>query len=197
MELGLIARPRGMYRDPLDALLAIERATCKGCPHERAYEFINVMQTICAIGKHHGERCEQYGKRQLKMTTSAIAADEIDAVLTEWYEWSQAYEPALGHGRASASCRDFKISNQWMDYDDLSETVDRQLRAATGQAVDPLIQKLSLAHRVAVMTAVRNFVAGAIVFNNPRSPQTQDADYAEAKRLLRPGLFARGLILKS
>ena len=130
------------------------------------------------------------------MTTSAIATDEIDAVLTEWYEWSQAYEPALGHGRASASCRDFKISNQWMDYDDLSDTVDRQLRKATGEAVDPLVQKLTLAHRVAVMTACRNFVAGARVFTNPRSPATQDADYAEAKRLLQPALFSKGLIQK-
>ncbi len=128
------------------------------------------------------------------MTKSAIAADEIDAVLTEWYEWSQAYEPALGYGRASASCRDFKISNQWMDYDDLSDTVDRQLRAATGEAVDPLIQTLSLNHRVAVMTAVRNFVAGAVVFRNPRNPATQDTDYAEAKRALLPGLIAKGLL---
>lgn len=128
------------------------------------------------------------------MTTDAIAADEIDAVLTEWYEWSQAYEPALGHGRASASCRGFKISDQWMDYDDLSEVVDRQLRSATGEAVDPLIQKLSLAHRVAVMTAARNFVAGSWVFRNPRSPGTQDADYAEAKAIMRPALHAKGLI---
>jgi hypothetical protein len=183
-----------MYRDPLDALIAIECETCKGCPHERTYEFIGSMQTICAIGNTHGNRCEQYGKRQPNMTTNAIAADEIDAVLTEWYEWSQAYEPALGHGRASASCRDFKISNQWMDYDDLSEVVDRQLRAATGEAVDPLVQKLTLAHRVAVMTACRNFVAGALVFTNPRSPATQDSDYAEAKRLLRPALVAKGLL---
>lgn len=191
------ARPRGIYRDPLETLIAIESMTCKGCPHEQTYEFFGAMQTICAIGSKHGDRCEQYGKRQPNMTTNDIAADEIDAVLTEWYEWSQAYEPALGHGRASASCRDFKISNQWMDYDDLSEVVDHQLRVATGEAVDPLIQKLSLAHRVAVMTACRNFVAGAVVFRNPRSPATQDADYAEAKHLLRPGLFAKGLILKS
>lgn len=191
------ARPRGIYRDPLETLIAIESVTCKGCPHEQTYEFFGAMQTICAIGNKHGDRCEQYGKRQPNMTTSAIAADEIDAVLTEWYEWSQAYEPALGHGRASASCRGFKISDQWMDYDDLSEVVDRQLRTATGEAVDPLIQKLSLSHRVAVMTAVRNFVAGALIHRNPRNPATQDADYAEAKRLMRPGLFAKGLILKS
>ena len=190
----MTARPFLAYGDPLEAMVATEKPTCAGCPHERTYEFIGSMQTICAIGNMYGTRCEQYGKRQPNMTTSAIAADEIDAVLTEWYEWSQAYEPALGYGRASASCRDFRISNQWMDYDDLSETVDRQLRAATGEAVDPLIQKLTLAHRVAVMTAVRNFVAGSVVFCNPRSPATQDADYAEAKRLLRPQLITKGLL---
>lgn len=128
------------------------------------------------------------------MTTSAIAADETDAVLTEWYEWSQGYEPALGYGRASASCRDFKISNQWMDYDELSEIVDHQLRAATGEAVDPLIQRLSLVHRVAVMTACRNFVVGAFLFRNPRSPETQDTDYAAAKETMRPALLAINLI---
>jgi hypothetical protein len=188
------ARLRGPYRDPLLILIDAEQPGCNGCPQERTYEFIGDMQTICALGKPHGNRCEQYGKRQPNMTTSAIAADEIDAVLTEWYEWSQAYEPALGHGRASASCRGFKISDQWMDYDDLSDTVDRQLRAATGEAVDPLIQKLALPHRVAVMTAVRNFVAGSLVFRNPRSPATQDSDYAAAKLLLRPGLIAKNLI---
>ncbi|WP_458025314.1 hypothetical protein [Paraburkholderia caledonica] len=194
LEVDLNARMRGLHRDPLLILIDGKQPTCAGCPHERTYEFIGDMQTICAIGNTHGHRCEQYGKRQINMTTNAIAADEIDAVLTEWYEWSQAYEPALGHGRASASCRDFKISNQWMDYDDLSDTVDRHLRAATGEAVDPLIQKLALPHRVAVMTAVRNFVAGSLVFRNPRSPATQDADYAAAKLLLRPALIAKNLI---
>lgn len=189
----MIPRAPRAFRDPLIQLIDKEGRTCKGCPHERTYDFIATMQTICAIGKNHGYRCEQYGKRT-NMKMSAIAADEIDAVLTEWYEWSQAYEPALGYGRADATCRDFKISNQWMDYDDLSTAVDGHLRAATGQAVDPIIQTLSLVHRVAVMTAVRNFVAGAVVFTNPRSPQTQERDYAEAKAVLRPAFTARGLL---
>ncbi|BBP95953.1 hypothetical protein BSFA1_10820 [Burkholderia sp. SFA1] len=189
----MIPRAPREFRDPLLQLIHKEGSTCKGCPHERTYEFIGSMQSICATGKNHGYRCEQYGKRT-NMTTRAIAADEIDAVLTEWYEWSQAYEPALGYGRADATCRDFKISNQWMDYDQLSDVVDHQLRAATGQAVDPIIQKLSLAHRIAVMTAVRNFVAGAVVFQNPRSPATQDRDYAEAKAFMRPTLLSKGLL---
>ncbi|MDR8400098.1 hypothetical protein NE850_27695 [Paraburkholderia sp. USG1] len=142
----------------------------------------------------HGERCEQYGKRQPNMTTNAIAADEIDAVLTEWYEWSQGFRPVAGYSGADSTCRDFKVSNQWMDYDDLSEVVDYQLKAATGEAVEPIILALNIQHRVAVMTAVRNFVAGSLVFKNPRSPATQDADYASAKAAMRPALFAKGLI---
>ncbi|MDR5825808.1 hypothetical protein [Caballeronia sp. LZ043] len=189
----MIHRAPRAFRDPLQQLIEKEGSTCKGCPHERTYDFIGTMQTICAIGKNHGHRCEQYGKRTT-MTTSAIAADEIDAVLTEWYEWSQAYEPAVGYGRASAMFRDCRSSRQWMSYDELGDVVDGQLRAATGQAVEPIIQKLSLAHRIAVMTAVRNFVAGVVVFTNPRSPATQDRDYADAKELMRPALVAKNLI---
>ncbi|GGD63268.1 hypothetical protein BG57_03900 [Caballeronia grimmiae] len=181
------------FRDPLQQLIYREGQSCKGCPHERTFEFIGSMQNICAIGKNHGYRCEQYGKRT-NMTTSAIAADEIDAVLTEWYEWSEAYQPAVGYGRASAMFRDCRSSRQWMSYDEIGDVVDSQLRSATGQAVEPIIQTLSLAHRIAVMTAVRNFVAGAVVFTNPRSPATQDRDYAEAKALMRPALLAKGLI---
>ncbi|WP_250483288.1 hypothetical protein [Caballeronia sp. GaOx3] len=130
------------------------------------------------------------------MTKSAIAADEIDVVLTEWYEWSQSYEPPVGYGRASAMFRDCRSSRQWMTYDELGEDVDNQLRATTGEAVEPIIAALSLTHRIAVMTAVRNFVAGAVVFENPRSPATQERDYAEAKAFMRPALVAKNLISK-
>ncbi|MBI0325560.1 hypothetical protein [Burkholderia plantarii] len=81
-----------------------------------------------------------------------------------------------------------------MTYDDIGDVIDHQLRAAAGEAVEPIIQKLSLPHRIAVMTAVRNFAAGALVFTNPRSPATQDRDYAEAKALMRPALAAKNLI---
>jgi hypothetical protein len=128
------------------------------------------------------------------MTTDAIPADDIDAVLIDWYEWSQGFRPVAGYKDADSTCRDFKISNQWMDYEDLSEVVDYQLLSATGEAVEPIILALGLQHRVAVMTAARNFIAGALVFINPRNPETQDADYAAAKAMMRPALFAKGLI---
>ncbi|MFM0210434.1 hypothetical protein PQQ96_23815 [Paraburkholderia sediminicola] len=128
------------------------------------------------------------------MTIDAIPADDVDAVLIDWYEWSQGFRPVAGYSGADSTCRDFKISNQWMDYEDLSEVVDFQLLSSTGAAVEPIILALNIQHRVAVMTAVRNFVAGAFVFTNPRSPATQDADYAAAKAVMRPALFAKGLI---
>lgn len=130
----------------------------------------------------------------LGVKAGAVPVDDVDAVLMDWYTWSQEFRPVAGYVGADSTCRDFKISNQWMDYEDLSEVVDYQLLSATGEAVEPIILTLNIQHRVAVMTAVRNFVAGALVFTNPRSPATQDADYAAAKAVMRPMLFAKGLI---
>lgn len=128
------------------------------------------------------------------MPSKCEAVDDIDAVLIEWYEWSESYRPAIGYGRADPSFRRCRSSRQWMTYDDLSNVVDSQLRAATGKAVEPIIQALALPHRIAVMTAMRNFAAGAVVFQNPRSPETQEGDYTEAKRLMFPKLIAKGLL---
>ncbi|MEM5366578.1 hypothetical protein V4C53_11095 [Paraburkholderia azotifigens] len=120
--------------------------------------------------------------------------DEIDDVLTQWYEWSQTYKPALGFGGASVSCRGFRISNQWMDHDDLSHLVDSQLRETVGRAVDPIVMRLAIHHRIAVMVVVRSFAAGDAVDQNPYKPTGQDEDYAEAKAVMRPALIARGLL---
>jgi len=128
------------------------------------------------------------------MKNTAVASDEIDEVLIEWFEWSEGYRAVAGYKGADSTCRDFKISNQWMDYEELSEQVDHQLLGITGELVEPIILALNMPHRIAVMTAVRNFAAGSVVFKNPRSPATQDADYADAKEAMRPKMIAKGLI---
>lgn len=130
----------------------------------------------------------------MEQMTDALAMDEIDHVLTEWYEWSQSYRPAIGFGRADSACRDFKISNQWMTYSDLSDLVDYQVKAGIGEAVDPIVLALDVRWRIAVQTAVRNFAAGAAVFINPRFPETQHQDYANAKTFMLPKLIAKGVI---
>lgn len=120
--------------------------------------------------------------------------DEIDDVLYDWYKWSSSYEPHLSYGSADSTCRDFRISRQWMGYEDLSAQVDYQIIKAVGEAVEPLIFELSMIHRMAIQVAMRNMDAGYQVWQNPRRPERQDADYAEAKELLRPRLAAKGLI---
>jgi hypothetical protein len=120
--------------------------------------------------------------------------DEIDDILYDWYVFSQSYQPALGYGRADSTCRDFTISRQWMEYDELSEMVDHKLREGVAKAVEPLIFELTLRQRMAIQTAMRNMDAGRTVWTNPRYPETQESDYAEAKEALRPKLFAKGLL---
>ncbi len=124
----------------------------------------------------------------------AIAMDEIDRVLTDWYEWSQGYRPVAGYKGVDSTCGDFKISNQWMDYSELSDLVDYQVKAGIGEAVDPIVLALPLRHRIAVQTAVRNFAAGAVLHRNPRYPETQVEDYAEAKLSMRAKLIAAEVV---
>lgn len=102
----MTARPIGIYRDPLVLLLASKRGTCKGCPHQRNFEFIRSVQTICAIGRAHSTRCEQYGLRQKHMEKIAVGSDRTDEVLIEWFEWSEGYRVAAGYKGADTTCRD-------------------------------------------------------------------------------------------
>lgn len=120
--------------------------------------------------------------------------DAIDDLLVQWYEWEFEYTPKLSYGSAEPACRGFRTSRQWMDYDDLNEEVERSLRAATGKIVEPMIQKLDTRHRLAVNTAMRNFLSGSEVWVNPRFPETQEVDYARAKRILCPQMVAAGIL---
>lgn len=148
------------------------------------------MNDVAELNQISG--CIPLGAKYMAMNVTPI--DQIDNVLTDWFQWSVGYEPVAGYRESDASCRDFQISNQWMTYSDLSEQVDRNILAETGKAVEPIVMALDGKHRIAVMTAVRNFHAGVRTFQNPRSPETQDADYAAAKEIMRPALIANGLI---
>lgn len=130
-----------------------------------------------------------------KMTQAGIPMyDEIDDVLYAWYKWADGYHEVRGHSGADPTCRDFRASRQWMDYNDLNDLVDYQLQKTKGELIDPLIQKLSLRHRVSINTAMRNMDCGASVWSSPRNPATQGYDYREAKEILRPKLASLGLV---
>jgi hypothetical protein len=123
--------------------------------------------------------------------------DKIDELLMDWYEWQRSYTPNLDYGRADPACRDFRISRQWMDFEDLNAEVEANQRAYIGKIIDPMIQKLDMRCRLAINTAMRNFGAGATVWVNPRHADTQDEDYERAKLVLCPKLVASGLLDKS
>jgi hypothetical protein len=123
--------------------------------------------------------------------------DRIDELLCDWYEYQAGYTPDLDYGGADPACRDFRISRQWMDFDDLNDEVERNLKAAVGKIIEPMIHKLDTRYRLAINTAVRNFLSGSAVWVNPRHAQTQDEDYERAKAILCPKLVAAGLVERS
>lgn len=122
--------------------------------------------------------------------------DRIDELLCDWYEYQLGYTPDLDYGGADPACRDFRISRQWMDFDDLNEEVERNLKASVGKIIEPMVQALDTRSRLAINTAVRNFLSGSATWVNPRYPQTQDEDYARAKAILCPKMVAAGLAEK-
>jgi len=123
--------------------------------------------------------------------------DQIDELLLDWYSYQSEYTPNLDYGGADPACRDFRISRQWMDYDDLDAEVERNLKAAVGKVIEPMIHKLDTRYRLAINTAMRNFLSGSAVWVNPRYPQTQEEDYARAKAILCPKLVSAGLLEKT
>ncbi|SDV49801.1 hypothetical protein [Chitinasiproducens palmae] len=120
--------------------------------------------------------------------------DEIDQVLVAWYEWSQRDEGVHGYPTHAASCGEYRAGRSWMSDEDYDFEIDHSLQASIGAAVEPVVMALGLDHRVAVMTAARNFVVGAASFRNPRHPERQAHDYAAAKEAMRPALVSKGLV---
>jgi hypothetical protein len=123
--------------------------------------------------------------------------DKIDELLCDWYSYNLGYEPNLGYGGAEPACRDFRISRQWMDYEDLDAEVEWNLKCAVGKVIEPMVQALDTRYRLAINTAVRNFLSGSAVWINPRYAQTQEEDYELAKAILCPKLVGAGLVDKS
>ncbi|WP_083654863.1 hypothetical protein [Burkholderia sp. SRS-W-2-2016] len=120
--------------------------------------------------------------------------DAIDSILCDWYTFGRGWSPVAGYEREDPSCALYRSSRQWMDFSEFNDEVDWLRIERNARAVDPLVLQLETRLRIAVSVAVKNFHAGAIVFTNPRHPQTQDADYAEAKRLLAPKLITAGVL---
>jgi hypothetical protein len=60
------AQPTHFYRDPMEVAMARQERTCKGCAHERVFEFAGSKVAICNKGKQHGRRCKHYAQAGAK-----------------------------------------------------------------------------------------------------------------------------------
>ncbi|HDR9033757.1 TPA: hypothetical protein QDB07_001214 [Burkholderia vietnamiensis] len=122
--------------------------------------------------------------------------DRIDELLLDWYEWSQGYNPGVDYQAFDSSTAQFRSSRQWMEYEELNEEVDWQLKKTVGKLIEPMIQKLDLRARVAINTAMRNFSVGASVWSSPRlcNGLNAETEYMRAKTILCPQMIAAGLI---
>ncbi|PRE20311.1 hypothetical protein [Burkholderia multivorans] len=120
--------------------------------------------------------------------------DEIDEILYHWYRWSNGFTEVRSYSGSDSTCRDFRISRQFMDHSDLNDLVDYQIRKTIGERVEPMIHKLAMKHRIAINVAMKNMEVGAKVWHNARYPDAREADYEEAKALLRPKFIAEGLV---
>ncbi|RQZ17248.1 hypothetical protein DIE15_12300 [Burkholderia sp. Bp9031] len=122
--------------------------------------------------------------------------DRIDELLLDWYEWSQGYNLGVGYQAFDSSTAQFRSSRQWMEYEDLNEEVDWQLKKTVGKIIEPMIQKLDLRARVAINTEMRNFSAGAEVWSSARLGHGSNirAEYERAKAILCPQMIAAGLL---
>ncbi|TDY26284.1 hypothetical protein B0G81_6794 [Paraburkholderia sp. BL6665CI2N2] len=120
--------------------------------------------------------------------------DLVPDVLLDWYEVQDSYRPKLGFDRATRNSKDFRISRQWMEENDLDDDIDAQLRAGRAEVVEKCVASLELQFRVAIQTEMRNRLAGASVFANGRSSGQHETDFRAACALLKPMLAAHGLL---
>ena len=122
-------------------------------------------------------------------------SQQIEQMLLAWYAWQKSWAPALGAGRAAPSCREFRISKQWLSQDERREIEERAAAKHQAEQVDVCVSALGdWRHRAAIQVSMRNKVAGAAVFRSPRLDGKDHEYYQEAKATLLPMLRKRGLI---
>lgn len=121
--------------------------------------------------------------------------DDIDRLILDWFSWSDDWCAVRSYARADTTCRGFRSSRSWLTPSDQGDSVDMLMRERVARVMDSLVMQLTLKQRIALNTHARNLASdGAMVFQNPRYPQSHRTDLAEAKAALGPGLRKAGLL---
>lgn len=123
-------------------------------------------------------------------------SQQVEDLLLAWHRWQDAYRPALGAPRCDPACRDYRSSDMRLTEKEQDELTDVKIWKANSEKVEACIDGLpSWQHRSAIQMSMANKRIGRDVFSNPRIPKDEaHALYQEAKELLFPKFFARGLI---
>lgn len=186
-----------LYRDPMlvvqDKQIWEQRRRCDGCAHEHAaHDPFGEARMSCLAGHQHGRKCRQFTER-VSMTLEQ--SEEIEDLLAIWYDWSQAYKPALGAPPASPFARLAKSSEANYHADDAAEIADERINSDLAEQVDLCIDELpGVKYRAAIDTSMRNKRGPAVWRSGRHSIEEQHQIYQEAKGLLMPLLRKRGVM---
>ncbi|CAB3784417.1 hypothetical protein [Pararobbsia alpina] len=122
-------------------------------------------------------------------------SEQVETLLIEWHRWQSSYFPALGAGRCDPTCREYRSGNQWLDAKERAEIADAKIWKANSEIVEVCVDTLTWQHRAAIQVSMKNKRVGVSVWGNARlSAEESHRLYQEAKDLLFPMLFSRGLI---
>lgn len=167
---------------------------CTGCAHESVTTTpFGDARMVCLVGNRYGRKCRDFIKRGGDMTQEESA--EIEELLVIWFDWSQAYRPALGAPRASSFARNSPSSSVEYDEADAAEAADQRINAALAEQVELCIDELpGLQYRAAIGVSMRNKRGPAVWRNNRHNSEDQHRIYQQAKALLLPLLRKRELM---
>ncbi|WP_438391096.1 hypothetical protein [Caballeronia sp. DA-9] len=185
--------------DPSIVLERKQEATCLGCGDLIRSRWGGVTKYLCnkAIQKASTEwiemrRCKKY---HLGAPMTRDESEQIEILLTDWYQWQAGYFPALGGGRVDPSCRNFAESDRHSDIEDRTDAAERRLKKKQAEQVDLCVDALIWQQRASIQTHMKNKLAGVEVWSNPRITFEEMHElYQDAKQALLPALRRRGMI---
>jgi len=165
-----------------------------------AYERINYMDPMLVLERKQERQARSRQGRQVRARESLEAlfegesmtqdeSQQVEELLSVWFDYEDSYRPALGAPRVSPSCRGHDPGK----VHDTGDDRDAKLNKITAEAVGSCVDELHYLQRAAIGVHFRNKKAGAAAHGNP-SIEEQHAKYQEAKLALWPLLKRKGLV---
>lgn len=138
-------------------------------------------------------------------------SNQIEELLTVWYQWQLGYFPDLGAGRVDPTCRGFAENDRHSTIEERTDAAERKAKKKTAEQVDLCVDALPWQQRACVQLhmqwkiqperasaceSIMNAECGAKVWHFKRADNFRENHvmYQEAKFALLPTLRRRALI---